>query len=53
MLLWALSLVYPLDSVEWDDSLTHGLDFVEEYVLQVPLFLMTLMRYVDPTLDNL
>lgn len=24
-----------------------------DHVLQVPLFLMTLMRYITPTLDNL
>jgi hypothetical protein len=53
VLLWAVSLVYSLDNVQWDDSVANGLNFVEEYVLQVPFFLMTLMRYVDPTLDNL
>jgi len=29
------------------------LDFIQNYVLQVPLFLMTLMRYVTPALDNM
>jgi len=53
VLLWAVSLVYSLDNVQWDDSVANGLNFVEEYVLQVPFFLMTLMRYIDPTLDNL
>ncbi|KAG7150091.1 hypothetical protein HYQ46_000979 [Verticillium longisporum] len=33
--------------------IVEGLNFLEEYVLQVPFFLMTLMRYVTPTLDNL
>lgn len=42
-----------LDTVTWDDKLVDGLDFVAEYVLQVPFFLMALMRYVVPTLDNL
>ena len=30
-----------------------GLNFIEEYVLQVPFFLMTLMRYISPTLDKM
>lgn len=48
-----VSLFYPLESVYWDDTIINGLGFIEEYVLQIPLFLMTLMRYVVPTLDNL
>lgn len=53
MLLWFLSLIFNLDSVSWDDRVVEGLDFLANHVLQVPLFLMTLMRYVTPTLDNL
>ncbi|SPQ25820.1 defb24d9-bced-4526-bf07-28dfa70e7551 [Thermothielavioides terrestris] len=53
ILLWALSLVLPLDRVSWDDALVDGLTFVEEHVLQAPLFLMSLMRYVTPALDDL
>lgn len=37
----------------WDDRVVEGLNFLANHVLQVPLFLMTLMRYVTPTLDNL
>jgi hypothetical protein len=48
-----LSFVSNLDAVTWDDTIINGLGFIEEHVLQVPLFLMTLMRYVSPTLDNL
>lgn len=51
--LWFLSLIFRLDSVTWDDKVLEGLDFIANYVLQVPLFLMTLMRYATPTLDNL
>ena len=51
--LWVISLLYPLETVHWDDTIVNGLGFAEEYVLQVPFFLMTLMRYVVPTLDNL
>ena len=53
MLLWFLSLFLPLDRVSWDDSLVNGLTFIEEHVLQAPLFFMSLMRYVTPTLDDL
>ncbi|KAI5925607.1 formamidase [Camillea tinctor] len=48
-----LSLVFDLGQATWDDSLINGLDLIANHVLQVPLFLMTLMRYVTPTLDNM
>ncbi|KAH8887040.1 hypothetical protein GQ53DRAFT_656888 [Thozetella sp. PMI_491] len=51
VLIWILSLIFRLDAVSWDDTIISGLTFIEEHVLQVPLFLMTLMRYVTPTLD--
>ncbi|KAM4062247.1 etoposide-induced protein 2.4 (EI24) domain-containing protein [Hirsutella rhossiliensis] len=53
VLLWVVSMFFPLDTVSWDDSLIDGLNFIGEYVLQLPLFLMALMRYVVPTLDSL
>lgn len=53
MLLWFISFFINLDTVSWDDSIVGGLDFVQNYVLQVPFFLMTLMRYITPTLDNM
>lgn len=53
VLIWFISFFVSLDAVTWDDTLVGGLDFVAEYVLQVPFFLMALMRYVVPTLDNL
>ncbi|OBR05226.1 Transmembrane protein UsgS [Colletotrichum higginsianum IMI 349063] len=53
VLLWTLSLFVSLDHVTWDDQIVGGLNFIEEYVLQVPFFLMALMRYVTPTLDNM
>jgi hypothetical protein len=51
--LWLLSFVYSLQDVTWDDSLIEGLNFIGEYVLQVPFFLMTILRHGLPTLDNL
>ncbi|EHA50064.1 hypothetical protein MCOR27_004014 [Pyricularia oryzae] len=53
VLLWVLSFVFRMDGVTWDDKLVDGLNFVGEYVLQVPLFLMSMMRLISPTLDNL
>lgn len=42
-----------MDDRTWDDTIINGLDFVAQYVLQIPLFLMILMRYITPTLDDL
>ncbi|KAK2628859.1 hypothetical protein QTJ16_001962 [Diplocarpon rosae] len=53
VLLWFLSFVFDFTNATWDDDIVSGLDFVQNYVLQVPFFLMTLMRYVTPTLDNM
>ena len=51
--LWFLSFTIDLRNATWDDKLVGGLGFVEEHVLQAPLFFMSLMRYVTPTLDDL
>ncbi|XWW99909.1 hypothetical protein V2A60_007923 [Cordyceps javanica] len=53
LIIWLLSFVISLEAATWDDSLLSGLDFVAEYVLQIPFFLMVLMRYMVPTLDDL
>ncbi len=53
ILIWILSFVFRLDAVTWDDTIINGLTFIEDHVLQVPLFLMTLMRYMTPTLDDM
>lgn len=42
-----------LGHARWDDEVIEGLVFIEHSVLQIPYFLMTFMRYVTPTLDNL
>lgn len=51
--LWGLSFFIDFDSVTWDDKLVGGLDFLANSVLQVPFFLMSLMRYITPTLDHM
>ncbi|KAK4464267.1 Acetamidase/Formamidase family-domain-containing protein [Cladorrhinum samala] len=52
-LLWTSSFVFSMDRVGWDNKLVGGLTFIENHVLQAPLFFMSLMRYVTPTLDDL
>ncbi|KKA25999.1 hypothetical protein TD95_002725 [Thielaviopsis punctulata] len=52
-LLWLASWFVELDAVSWDEAVTHGLDFIQKSVLQVPFLVMTLMRFITPTLDNL
>jgi hypothetical protein len=52
-MIWLLSWVVDLEGATWDDSLLNSLDFINQSVLQVPFLLMTLMRYVTPTLDEM
>lgn len=53
VLLYFLSFFISFDGVTWDDSLVSGLDFIQNHVLQIPFFLMMLMRHVTPTLDDM
>lgn len=41
------------EAATWDDQLVGGMDFVAKSVLQLPFFLMSLMRYITPTLDHM
>ncbi|WEW60150.1 hypothetical protein PRK78_005635 [Emydomyces testavorans] len=52
LVIWIASWIVDLQAATWDDKLINGLGFVANYVLQVPFLLMTLMRYITPTLDN-
>ncbi|KAA8647182.1 hypothetical protein EYZ11_010805 [Aspergillus tanneri] len=52
-LLLIASLFVDLESATWDDTVLEGLDFLNKSVLQVPFLLMTLMRYITPTLDDI
>ena len=52
-ILWLLSFMIDFEHATWDDQLVGGLDFIANSVLQVPFFLMSLMRYITPTLDNM
>ncbi|KAL8833068.1 MAG: hypothetical protein Q9170_004530 [Blastenia crenularia] len=53
VVLWTLSFLVNFEAATWDDKLVGGLDFVANSVLQVPFFLMSLMRYITPTLDHM
>lgn len=53
VLLWILSLFMDMDHSSWDETVVDGLHYFEHTVLQVPFFLMTLMRYITPTLDRM
>ncbi|KAI9787714.1 MAG: hypothetical protein M1839_000245 [Geoglossum umbratile] len=53
VLLWVLSFFVNKQSTAWDDNIISGLAFIEDSVLQVPFFLMSLMRYITPTLDEI
>lgn len=46
-------LFVDLKSSSWDNDVIEGMEFLEHHVLQVPLFLMSLMRFITPTLDDL
>ncbi|OJD14860.1 hypothetical protein AJ78_04836 [Emergomyces pasteurianus Ep9510] len=52
-LIWLLSWIINLEAATWDDKILSRLDFISTYVLQVPFLLMTLMRYITPTLDDM
>ncbi|GKZ32687.1 hypothetical protein AbraIFM66950_002286 [Aspergillus brasiliensis] len=51
--LWFISWIVDLESVTWDDSLIDGLNFLSKSVLHVPFLIMSLMRYITPTLDDI
>ncbi|KAI9773478.1 MAG: hypothetical protein M1840_007695 [Geoglossum simile] len=53
ILLWFLSFFVNEKATTWDDSIISGLSFIEDSVLQAPFFLMSLMRYITPTLDEI
>lgn len=48
-----INLFADLQTQTWDDKLINSLDFLQHSVLQVPFFLMTLLKYVTPAMDNM
>ena len=53
VLLAFVGLFTDLSAVTWDDDIISSLEFLEKSVLQVPVFLMSAMRYLVPTLDDM
>ncbi|KAB8293114.1 hypothetical protein EYC80_007473 [Monilinia laxa] len=51
--LWFLSFVVDLGASSFDDRVVEGLDLIQNHVLQVPFFLMSILSRVTPTLDNM
>ncbi|RPB21445.1 hypothetical protein L211DRAFT_840644 [Terfezia boudieri ATCC MYA-4762] len=51
--LFLLSFILPLSIINSLQPLLASLSFLENSVLQIPLFLMSLMRYLNPTLDSI
>ena len=51
--IFVISLFVNLDRATWDDKLVGGLAFIETSVLQIPFFLMAMMKYVTPTIDRM
>ncbi|MCJ1308715.1 hypothetical protein MMC25_002369 [Agyrium rufum] len=51
--LWIASFFVDFESATWDDTVVGGLDFIANSVLQIPFFLMSLMQYLTPTMDNM
>ncbi|KAI6245058.1 hypothetical protein HI914_06880 [Erysiphe necator] len=53
VLLWLTSFVFDYEYVSWSHNVANGLGFIQNSVLQVPFFLMTVMRNITPTLDEM
>lgn len=51
--LWILGFVVDLQTQNYDVAVTSGLSFIENSVLQLPLFLMTAMRHLTPAMDEM
>lgn len=48
-----LGLFTDLQGSTWDEDIIEGVEFIEHSVLQIPFFLMSFMRYLSPTMDNM
>ncbi|RKF63263.1 putative transmembrane protein [Erysiphe neolycopersici] len=51
-LLWLLSFLFEFEYITWSQNVANGLGFIQNSVLQIPLFLMMMMRNITPTLDD-
>ncbi|KAM3086431.1 hypothetical protein ACMFMG_000566 [Clarireedia jacksonii] len=53
VLLWFLSFIVDFGTTTFDNRLVEGIDLLQNHVLQVPFFLMSILSRVTPTLDNM
>ncbi|PQE20674.1 transmembrane protein [Rutstroemia sp. NJR-2017a BBW] len=53
VLLWVLSFIVDFGTTTFDNRLVEGIDLLQNHVLQVPFFLMSILSRVTPTLDNM
>ncbi|KAI9653465.1 MAG: hypothetical protein M1831_006013 [Alyxoria varia] len=51
--LWVISFFSNLERATWDDQVVSALHFIQHSVLQVPFFLMNLMKFFSPALDEM
>jgi hypothetical protein len=51
--LFFVGFVVDLQKSQWDQKFLSGLSFMEKSVLQLPFFLMSLMRFVSPAMDEM
>ena len=48
-----IALFSDLEAATWDDKIVDTMNFLQHSVLQVPFFLMMLMKFLSPALDNM
>lgn len=53
LLIRFIGLFTDLQDATWDEDVIEGIEFIEHSVLQVPFFLMSFLRYLTPTMDNM
>ncbi|KAK4947183.1 hypothetical protein LTR10_013955 [Elasticomyces elasticus] len=53
ILLKILGLFTDLTQSAWDEEVIEGIEFIEHSVLQVPFFLMSMVRYLSPAMDEM
>lgn len=52
-IIWLIDVFTNLEAHTWDEQVVDSLDFVQNSVLQVPFFLMSLMKFISPAYDNM
>jgi len=51
--IWIIGLFINLEAATWDNKVIEALDFLQHTVLQVPFFLMNIVKYISPALDDM